>query len=147
MEYKTIKDERIYEESEKRSRFISYSFKISSSDEAYKKLRKVKSIHKNAKHWVYAFILKNGIEEKYCDDGEPSGTGGIPILGVIKSFNLQRVMVIVVRYFGGVLLGTTLLRKKYISGARGVLTESGIKLYTMVSEFSVECNYIDMKRF
>jgi len=141
MEYITIENESMFEETEKRSRFISYSLNVNSSKEAQEKLQKIKSSHKNAKHHVYAYIIKDSVEEKYCDDGEPSGTGGLPIFNVIKGFKLQRVMIIVVRYFGGVLLGTAGLRERYSSGAKGVLNKSRTKTFTVVSEFSLECSY------
>ena len=141
MEYKTIQNESIYEETEKRSKFISYSFKVFTSEEAQRKLKEVKSIHKTAKHWVYAYIVNEGQEEKYCDDGEPSGTSGMPTMGAIKSLELQKVMVVTVRYFGGILLGTAGLRKMYASTALGVLERSGIVEMKKVSEVSVVCSY------
>ncbi len=141
MEYITIENESVFEETEKRSRFISYSLSVDSSKEAREKLQKIKSSHKNAKHHVYAYIIKDEVEEKYCDDGEPSGTGGLPIFNVIKGFKLQRVMVVVVRYFGGILLGTAGLRERYSAGAKGVLNKSRTKTLTIVNEFLVECSY------
>ena len=141
MSYKTIKNECIYEETEKRSRFISHSFKVMTSQEAQEKLQKIKSIHKTAKHWVYAYVIYSGQEEKYCDDGEPPGTSGLPLMGAIKSLELQKVMIVTVRYFGGILLGTSGLRKMYGSGAAQVLKESGVVTMRKVNEIEITCSY------
>lgn len=139
MHYNVIKSESIYEETEKRSKFISYSFKVFSESEAEKKLSEVKALHHSAKHHVYGYVLENS--EKSSDDGEPSGTGGVPIMTAIKSFNLKNVLVVVVRYFGGILLGTGGLRRMYSSGAVGVLEMSGSVKMSFCSEISVSCDY------
>ena len=140
MGFNIIKNDVVYEETEKRSKFISYSFKVSSSSEAKEKLGKVKALHHSAKHHVYAYSIFPS-EEKCSDDGEPSGTGGIPILNAIKSLNLKNVMVVVVRYFGGILLGTGGLRRMYSSGACGVLEKSGIIKMQLCSDILVNCSY------
>lgn len=141
MEYSTIKTESVYEEIEKRSKFISYSFIIDNATEAQEKLQKIKNIHHNAKHHVYAYVLEEGLNEKCSDDGEPSGTGGIPIINAIKSFNLRNVMVVVVRYFGGTLLGTGGLRRMYSSGAMNVLNKSEFVKMNLCKELFLECSY------
>ncbi len=141
MEYRTIYQECVYEEVEKRSKFISYSFKVESSFEVQEKMRKIKESHHSAKHHVYAYRLTDEFSERYCDDGEPSGTAGLPIMEVIKGLNLKNVMVLVVRYFGGILLGTGGLRRMYISGARNVLEMSGAEKMEECSQILVECEY------
>lgn len=139
MNYNVIKSESVYEQTEKRSKFISYSFKIKTADEASKKLQEIKLLHHAAKHHVYGYILEGS--EKFSDDGEPCGTGGVPIMTAIKSFNLKNVMVIVVRYFGGVLLGTGGLRRMYSSGAMSVLEQSGILKMEKSGEGILNCSY------
>ncbi len=143
MEYNAIKTESVYEEIEKRSKFISYSFVIDNITEAQEKLQKIKNIHHSAKHHVYAYVIEEGLNEKCSDDGEPSGTGGIPIMNAIKSFNLRNVMVVIVRYFGGILLGTGGLRRMYSSGAINVLNKSELVKMNLCKEFSLECSYSD----
>lgn len=144
MQYNIIDKENVYEEIEKRSRFISYSFKVNNEEEVREKINKIKSIHHSAKHHVYAYVLKS--YERYSDDGEPTATAGLPILGVIKSLNLTDVLVVVVRYFGGVLLGTSGLRKMYCSGASGVLNISGISKIQLCCELICFCDYKDFKQ-
>ena len=139
MNYNVIKSESVYEETEKRSKFISYSFKVETASEAAQKLQKIKLLHHAAKHHVYGYILEEN--EKFSDDGEPCGTGGAPIMTAIKSFNLKNVMVIIVRYFGGVLLGTGGLRRMYSSGAMNVLEKSGVLKMEKCSEGILNCNY------
>lgn len=121
--FTTVKSQKYFEETEKRSKFISYSFPINSESEAMGFIKQIKAKHPNAKHYVYAYLIE-GLSEKYSDDGEPTGTGGLPVLNAIKSMNLSNVLVIVVRYFGGILLGTGGLRKMYGSGAVNVLNIS-----------------------
>ncbi len=98
----------------KGSKFIAYAFNISGKQEADSKLEEIKQMHPKARHWCYAWKL--GTDEflyKAFDDGEPSGSAGKPILNQIESFGLTFTMVIVVRYFGGSLLGVPGLIKAY----------------------------------
>ena len=139
-DFKTIKNSSVYEETEKRSRFISYSFCVNSQEDVCKYLEKVKFLHPSAKHHVYAYILNNS-SEKYCDDGEPAGTGGMPILNSIKSMELKNTLVIIVRYFGGILLGTNGLRKMYSSGAKNVLAISGQALMAQCVHATICTDY------
>ena len=83
-----------------RSKFITYIFPISSEEEASEYLSKIKKEHSLATHWCYAFILgENCLNQKFSDDGEPSGTAGLPILEALKHKNLTNVICVVVRYF------------------------------------------------
>lgn len=104
--------ENLYEIS--KSKFYSYLIETSSVDEFSKELDKLKSMHKKATHFCYAYIIDdNGSKEKCFDDGEPKGTAGQPILNVLKKKNLRNVGVIVVRYFGGIKLGAGGLLRAY----------------------------------
>lgn len=140
--YNIIKNESVFEETEKRSKFISYSFKVENESSAKEKLKAIKSLHHSAKHHVYAYSLLSC--EKSSDDGEPSGTAGVPILSVIKNNNLKNVIVIIVRYFGGILLGTPGLRRMYSSGAENVIKNSGIVKLGVCSNIVVSCGYKDI---
>lgn len=125
-EFKTICGLGQFKETQKRSKFLSFAFPVVSESEVYSHLKKLKSEFYDAKHIVYAYKLYASDIQKFSDDGEPCGTGGIPVMNIIKSFELNNILVAVVRYFGGVLLGTSGLREMYSSGAKGAILNSGI---------------------
>lgn len=137
----TIEKPSVFEETEKRSRFISYSFEVSSAEDVKLKLEMIKTKHWDAKHCVYAYSLAEASTEKFSDDGEPGGTAGMPVLNAIRSENLTNTLVIVVRYFGGILLGTPGLRKMYGSGATNVLKISNKVLVTLCAEIEIQIDY------
>lgn len=105
----------------KKSKFYSYCFEIHSRSEFENILKRLKQEHKKARHICYAynFINEKGILEiKYFDDGEPKGTAGIPIYSIIEKNNLKNTVIFVVRYFGGVKLGSGPLLRSYIKAAQ-----------------------------
>lgn len=142
-EYLTLSETSVFEETEKRSKFISYAFSINSEEDVRQNLKDIKAKHWNARHWVYAYRLVENNAEKYSDDGEPSGTAGLPVMNAIKSFDLQNVLVIVVRYFGGILLGSAGLRKMYGSGATNVLKNSEKQKLTLCTHVIMSVDYKD----
>jgi uncharacterized YigZ family protein len=112
---------------EKGSRFIAFAFPVSSQEEIRQVLEKIRKDHHEARHHCYAWML--GIERtnwRANDDGEPSGTGGKPILGQINSFQLTNVLIVVTRYFGGTLLGVSGLINAYRTAAASAIQNSGI---------------------
>lgn len=120
--YNTIQQPAMAEHKERGSRFQAYAFAVQSSSEAKEKLQQVKKEHPKASHHCFAYRIgtdKNNF--RASDDGEPSGTAGKPILGVIDSRNLVNTMVVVVRYFGGTLLGIPGLIAAYRTAASLVL--------------------------
>ena len=96
---------------EKKSRFIGYAKHVVSEDEAKAYVKEISSEHPKASHVTYAYVLSN--TAKTNDDGEPKGTAGLPIYNVITRRNIQNIVVIVVRYFGGVKLGKGGLIRAY----------------------------------
>lgn len=146
-EYLSIKNCAKFEQTEKRSKFISYSFAVSSADDVKFHLEKVKEMHPDARHRVYAYNIFKNSEEKYSDDGEPCGTGGLPVMNAIKSYGFKDVMVVVIRYFGGILLGSAGLRKMYGGGAESVLNLSGTAKVFLCSVIEVSLNYSQHNRF
>lgn len=111
---------------EKGSRFLAYSFHVKSELQVKEKLNVLRSKYPDATHHCYAFVLGQGSEaQRFNDDGEPSGSAGRPILRAILSGQLTNVLVVVVRYFGGTLLGIPGLIDAYGGAARLVLTDSG----------------------
>jgi uncharacterized YigZ family protein len=109
-----------------KSRFIGTSVPVYSEDEALEFIDKIKKEFKDARHNVYAYTIgENSNIQRYSDDGEPSGTAGIPVLNVIKQEDLKNVLVVVTRYFGGILLGAGGLVRAYTKSSK-IALESGI---------------------
>ena len=105
-DYKTVRNAANDEFVEKRSRFIGYVKPVTTEEEATAFISEIRSRHWDARHNVYAYSLREGNIKRYSDDGEPSGTAGMPMLDVIVKNEIVDVCVVVTRYFGGVLLGT-----------------------------------------
>lgn len=102
-----------------KSTFIGHAMPIESEEEALEFIDKIKSEHKDATHNVYAYVFGESSNiQRFSDDGEPSGTAGIPVLEVIKKENLRNVAVVVTRYFGGIKLGAGGLIRAYTKGAK-----------------------------
>ena len=127
---------------DRKSRFLAISFPISSEEEAAERLKERRKEYWDATHHCYAYSL--GPRHAVCrfsDDREPSGTAGKPILDAILGANVQNVLVIVTRYFGGTLLGTGGLVRAYGAAAKAVLLSSGILDVTDGEEWAVLCPY------
>ncbi|MBR2969939.1 MAG: YigZ family protein [Clostridia bacterium] len=107
-----------------KSRFIAYRYDLDDLEEVKNILESLKKEHKKATHICYAYVYnKECVSEKCCDDGEPGGTAGYPILNVIKKKNLTNTFVAVVRYFGGIKLGAGGLTRAYTKSCASVLNE------------------------
>ncbi len=124
--YRTIHKYGVDEIIINKSRFIGHAMPIKSEEEALEFIDKIKTEHRDATHNVYAYVFgENSNIQRFSDDGEPSGTAGIPALEVIKKENLRNVVVVVTRYFGGVKLGAGGLIRAYTKGAK-IGLEAGI---------------------
>jgi len=128
--YKTISkssDEVIFKD--KNSKFFGYAFPVSNEDDIKNHIENLKKQHHSARHWCYAYQL--GTQEEHLtyranDDGEPNNSAGIPIYGQIQSFEVTNVLIVVVRYFGGVKLGVSGLINAYKTTAQMALESSNI---------------------
>ena len=140
-DYKTVKTESHDEFTEKRSRFIGYVKPVKTEQEATDFINSLRSKHWDARHNVYAYSLREGNIKRYSDDGEPSGTAGMPVLDVITKNEVYDVCVVVTRYFGGVLLGTGGLVRAYSQGAKLALEAGQIVKMQNCSVCSLICNY------
>lgn len=132
---------------EKGSKFFGYAFPISNEGDVPEIIEHLKSKHKNARHFCYAFQL--GEENFYYranDDGEPSGSAGMPIYGQIQSFEITNVLIVVVRYFGGTKLGVGGLISAYKESAKITLEVAEIIEKTIDVKFQVVFNYKDMNK-
>lgn len=132
-------------ESEKiieKSRFITFSAHVESEEEARQFVAEIRSKHSLATHVCFAFISdKTGNLQRFSDDGEPQGTAGVPILEVLKAKKLYETAVAVVRYFGGVKLGTGGLVRAYSSSAAENLDGADIRVLEMCREIEIEVDY------
>ncbi|AVM50340.1 YigZ family protein [Capnocytophaga sp. oral taxon 878] len=142
--YKTIAasvEEVIFKE--KSSKFLGYAFHVTSEEEIKANLEAVKRAHFSARHWCYAWQLGYGSQQRYRanDDGEPNNTAGIPIHGQILSFGLTNVLVIVVRYFGGIKLGVGGLVQAYKTTAQLTLQEVEIVEKLITEELIIRFEY------
>ena len=130
---------------EKGSKFLSFAFPVKNVDEINQILAQYRKQYYDARHICYAYMLGNAKNEwRANDDGEPSGTAGRPILGQINSFELTNVLVIVVRYFGGILLGTGGLITAYKEASMDALEQANIVEQTIDEVFTVGFDYLLM---
>jgi uncharacterized YigZ family protein len=141
--YTTIKSpsQGIYKE--KGSRFIAFTFPLTSAEEVKPIVDKIRKENHDAKHHCYAYMI--GLERniwRYNDDGEPSGTAGRPILGQINSFGLTNVLIVVSRHFGGTLLGVSGLINAYKTAAASAIANSEIIERTLQDFYKVTFSYV-----
>lgn len=129
--FKTIKEEIEASITEKKSKFICHIYHIESVEEADKKLDEIKKKYHDARHNCYAYKIADGDISKSSDDGEPSGTAGVPMLNILNGNNLSNVLVVVTRYFGGILLGTGGLVRAYSLATTTAIEESKVLLQNM----------------
>ena len=146
--FKTIENNTKIEIEEKRSRFIANIFYIDSVQNAEDFIRKTKKQYYDARHNCYAYIVKEEqMIKKSSDDGEPSGTAGSPILNVIEKNDLSNVLIVVTRYFGGILLGAGGLVRAYTEAATKVIESSKIVNQEEGYEVKVIISYQDLEKF
>ena len=127
MEYRTIKEDGQVQEEIKKSRFICHAKRVYSEEEARDFITAIKKEHYKATHNCSAFIVGERSEiKRTSDDGEPSGTAGVPMLGVLENHNLSNVCVVVTRYFGGIKLGAGGLIRAYAGSVALAVKEIGI---------------------
>ncbi len=138
--YKTLREESKASYIEKKSEFIGEAKEIFSEEEALLFIEQRRKRYHDARHHVYAYRLKSGLE-RYSDDGEPQGTAGMPILDVLKREELTNAVCVVTRYFGGTLLGAGPLCRAYIKAAKLAIDESGVKHYRLFSVLTGEISY------
>lgn len=143
-EYFTVLDQSSVEIVEKKSRFIAAIKHIEDEPAAICFINELKAKHWDASHNVYSYYLGgNNNTQRFSDDGEPSGTAGLPVLDVIKKNGIQDVVIVVTRYFGGTLLGAAGLIRAYGKSAALVIEKAGIikrqlcKLITITAEYTL----------
>lgn len=140
-EYKTVEFENHDEFIEKKSRFIGYVRPVKTQEDAVSFINEIKSKHWDATHNVYAYVLRENNIQRYSDDGEPSGTAGVPVLDVILKNELVDVCVVVTRYFGGTLLGAGGLVRAYSHGSKIAVESGGIITMAPCAVLNVSVHY------
>ena len=146
MKYTTVRDKGEYTLVEKKSEFIGYCAPVKTEAEAIEFVNSIKKKHSDARHNVYAYVLREGFASRFSDDGEPHGTAGMPVLDSIRKADLTDVAVVVTRYFGGILLGTGGLVRAYTAAATGAIGASGIVEVGTFSLVNIRANYSDYQK-
>lgn len=141
MEYKTIAERCEARFIEKKSEFIGYLCPVETEEQAIAFIEEIRSMHRKATHNCYAYILRESGIARHSDDGEPSGTAGVPIYEVLRKEGLCDVACVVTRYFGGVLLGAGGLVRAYTKGAKDAVDVSRIKVMALADKLCVEVDY------
>ena len=146
--YKTIaaaSEEVLYKE--KNSKFFGYAFPVTTEEEIKEILERLRKEHFSARHWCYAYqIGTEKIQYRANDDGEPNNSAGMPIYGQIQSFEVTNVLIVVVRYFGGVKLGVGGLISAYKIAAQMALENSEIVERTIDKHFIISFGYANMNK-
>ena len=148
MEYRTIKEDGQVQEEIKKSRFICHAKRVYSEEEARDFITAIKKEHYKATHNCSAFIVGERSEiKRTSDDGEPSGTAGVPMLGVLENHNLTNVCVVVTRYFGGIKLGAGGLIRAYAGSVALTVKEIGIIEIKEQAGISIQMSYAQYQEY
>ncbi len=132
---------------DKNSKFYGYAFPVRNEDEIKKHIEALKKEHYSARHWCYAYQLgSETIRYRANDDGEPNNSAGMPIYGQIQSFDVTNILIVVIRYYGGVKLGVGGLINAYRTGAQLALESAEIIKKTINQEFQLTFEYKNMSK-
>lgn len=131
---------------EKKSVFIAFAKPIVSEADAQWYLNSIRAKYPDARHHVYAYVLRDGNKTRYSDDGEPSGTGGMPVLDLLRKAGITDAMIVVVRYFGGILLGTGGLVRAYSAAAKDALQNAIPAAYYPADILKIQIGYADYQK-
>ncbi len=146
MGYTTVRTNSEFTIVEKKSEFIGVCAPVTTEAEAVAFVNAVKKKHSAARHNVYAYVLREGNTQRFSDDGEPHGTAGMPVLDSIRKAGITDAVVVVTRYFGGILLGTGGLVRAYTAAASGAVKEAGIAEVGDFSLIEIKANYSDYQK-
>lgn len=139
--YITVAKTASAEITEKKSRFIANVKPVKTEEEALEFLSVMRKKYSDARHNVYAYCLRENSVARYSDDGEPAQTAGLPVIDMIKKAGLTDLIVVVTRYFGGILLGTGGLVRAYTKAAKeGIIASDPVEM-ALCKEVTIECDY------
>lgn len=153
--YITLSEKSTIELKIQRSRFIANAYAVNSPEESSEILNNIRKEYFDAKHHPYSFVLFEKDNFRYNDDGEPSGSSGKPIYDAINKYNLQNILVVVTRYFGGIKLGVGGLKRAYFEAAdeslkacktKEIIIKDKISLKFGYNHISAVMNYLEKKK-
>lgn len=148
-EYITITQNETTEITEKKSKFIADLYYVENAEQVEEKIIEIKKKYYDARHHciAYRYVQGNQVIEKSSDDGEPSGTAGAPMLNILQKNNLCNILVIVTRYFGGILLGTGGLVRAYSEATQKAIEQSNLVTKIKGIEAEVKLDYSNLESF
>lgn len=144
--YITIEKRSSFEFEDRKSVFIGQACPVTTEEEAISFINETRKSYPDARHHVYAYILKNNAIMRFSDDGEPQGTAGKPVLETIRKNECVDIVIVVTRYFGGTLLGTGGLVRAYTASALGALESAHVIEYKPYTQLRLKINYSDYNK-
>lgn len=144
--YTTIEGEGVFEYEDRKSIFIGTAVPVKSEEEALAFISFMKKKYPDARHHVYAYVLRENSVMRFSDDHEPQGTAGMPTLDAIRKNGCTDTAVVVVRYFGGTLLGTGGLVRAYSAAAVGAIEKANIITYDIYIQLEINLSYSDYQK-
>ena len=135
-----------YEMEEKKSKFLGHCAPVHSEDEAKAFINEIRAQHQTANHNVFAYSVTEGNIIRFNDNGEPSGTAGMPVLNVYDKTGIINWVCVVTRYFGGTLLGAGGLVRAYSKAAKGAMEDAGPEELIIITTYLVTCSYSNLDR-
>lgn len=144
--YVTVKNTAEFRYEDRKSLFIAFATPVTNESQAIDFIADIKKRYPDARHWVYAYVLRENSMMRYTDDREPQGTAGMPVLDIIRKNGCTDTLIVVVRYFGGVLLGTGGLVHAYSESAIGALKAASIIRYDIYADISIVVTYSDYQK-
>ena len=142
----TLADTASVEMEERKSSFIGHAAPVRDEEDARRFLEEKRREYHDATHNVYAYLLNGGAVARYSDDGEPQGTGGIPVLNVLKMSGATDLIVVVTRYFGGILLGAGGLVRAYGTAAKYAVDAAGLAVFEPYAVCRLDVSYSDYQK-
>ena len=144
--YTTVEGEGVFEYEDRKSIFIGTAVPVKTEEQALAFIAFIKKKYPDARHHVYAYVLRENSVMRFSDDHEPQGTAGMPTLDAIRKNGCTDTAVVVVRYFGGTLLGTGGLVRAYSAAAVGAIEKANIITYDIYRELDVNLSYSDYQK-
>ncbi|MDY3785743.1 MAG: YigZ family protein [Eubacteriales bacterium] len=144
--YTTIAGEGQAECEDRKSVFIGHAMPVKSEEDAVRYIKNIRHKYSDARHNVHAFMIGNGTVSRSNDDGEPSGSAGVPVLEVIRKSGITDVCIVVTRYFGGILLGTGGLVRAYSAAAKAAIENAGVVTYEQYTVMRLNCGYSEYQK-